>query len=265
MFKTMFYREIDLFLRSMGCVCQAVDQLCHLIDAFRAILAQPSVDCAEHAVDIKYIIVDPVFFRNLTGKKAVLHEQLDTSTFQRDTVCLVQREEQIGVLIAVFEKKTNKLHISNGFVFQVDKTPVQTVRQVLLHQLIQCDRIEIVRIEGAAVDICRITDLLDRYLSDTDQYDVLEVMEAEDRTPSLSQAIMLKKLSQSGDLDTDRICHLLSQDKPNQREKVSFPYEEIRKYFPDSYSVSDIQKYILHLVATDYNRHRDRGKERDSR
>ena len=121
------------------------------------------------------------------------------------------------------------------------------------------------RIEGAAVDICRITDLLDRYLSDTDQYDVLEVMEAEDRTPSLSQAIMLKKLSQSGDLDTDRICHLLSQDKPNQREKVSFPYEEIRKYFPDSYSVSDIQKYILHLVATDYNRHRDRGKERDSR
>ena len=103
------------------------------------------------------------------------------------------------------------------------------------------------------------------YLKDADQYDILEVMEAEDRTPSLSQAITLKKLSQSGDLDTERIVRILSQDKPNQKEKVSFSYEEIRKYFPKSYSVGDIQRYILHLIATDYNRHRDRGKGGDAR
>ena len=103
------------------------------------------------------------------------------------------------------------------------------------------------------------------YLSEADQYDLLEIMEVEERTPSLSQALTLKKLSQSGDLDTDRIAHIISQDKPNQKEKISFSYEEIRKYFPENYSVGDIQRYILHLVATDYNRHRDRGKERDSR
>ena len=103
------------------------------------------------------------------------------------------------------------------------------------------------------------------YLSEADQYDLLEIMEVEERTPSLSQALTMKKLSQSGDLDTDRIAHIISQDKPNQKEKISFSYEEIRKYFPDSYSVSDIQQYILRLVASDYNRHRDRGKERDSR
>ncbi len=103
------------------------------------------------------------------------------------------------------------------------------------------------------------------YLSDTDQYDILEVMEAEDRTPSLSQAITLKKLSQSGDLDTERIVRILSQDKPNQKEKVSFSYEEIRKFFPKSYSVGDIQRYILHLIAIDYNRHRDRDKGGDAR
>ena len=103
------------------------------------------------------------------------------------------------------------------------------------------------------------------YLKDADQYDILEVMEAEDRTPSLSQAITLKKLSQSGDLDTERIVRILSQDKPNQKEKVSFSYEEIRKYFPEHYSVGDIQRYILHLIATDYNRHRDRGKGGDAR
>ena len=103
------------------------------------------------------------------------------------------------------------------------------------------------------------------YLSEADQYDLLEAMEVEDRTPSLSQAIKMKRLSQFGDLDTDRIFTILSEVKPNQREKVSFNYEDIRKYFPDSYTIGDIQRYILHLVATDYNRHRDRGKGGDAR
>ena len=103
------------------------------------------------------------------------------------------------------------------------------------------------------------------YLTDREQYDLLETMEMEDRTPSLSQAIMLKRLSQSGVLTTDRIRFILSQDKPNQKEKISFSYDELSKYFPDSYSVGDIQRHILRLVAADYNRHRDRGKERDSR
>ena len=103
------------------------------------------------------------------------------------------------------------------------------------------------------------------YLTEADQYDILEVMEVEERTPSLSQALTLKKLSQSGNLDTERIVRILSQDKPNQKEKVSFSYEEIRKYFPENYSVGDIQRYILHLIATDYNRHRDRGKGGDAR
>ena len=103
------------------------------------------------------------------------------------------------------------------------------------------------------------------YLTDREQYDLLETMEMEDRTPSLSQAITLKRLSQSGVLTTDRIRFILSQDKPNQKEKISFSYDELSKYFPDSYSVGDIQRYILRLVASDYNRHRDRGKERDSR
>ena len=103
------------------------------------------------------------------------------------------------------------------------------------------------------------------YLSEADQYDLLEVMESEDRTPSLSQAIKMKRMSQLGDLGVDRIFNILSEDKPNQREKVSFKYEDIRKYFPESYTIGDIQRYILHLVATDYNRHRDRGKGGDAR
>lgn len=103
------------------------------------------------------------------------------------------------------------------------------------------------------------------YLSEADQYDLLEVMEVEDRTPSLSQAIKMKRMSQLGDLGADCIFNILSEDKPNQREKVSFKYEDIRKYFPESYTIGDIQRYILHLVATDYNRHRDRGKGGDAR
>jgi hypothetical protein len=57
----------------------------------------------------------------------------------------------------------------------------------------------------------------------------------------------------------------MSEEKPNQREKVSFKYADLRKYFPDSYSVGDIQRYILNLVAKDYQRQHNRSRGGDAR
>ena len=62
------------------------------------------------------------------------------------------------------------------------------------------------------------------YLSEYEQQDLLEAIELEDKTPSLSQAIQMKKLSQSGRLDSEVIERIISEDKPNQREKISFQY-----------------------------------------
>ena len=92
------------------------------------------------------------------------------------------------------------------------------------------------------------------YLTQQEQQDLLETMESEDCTPSLSQAIQLKKLSQSGELNMDRIFEILREPKANQQEKISFRVEDLRKFFPKTYSVARIQERILKLLEADCRR-----------
>ena len=86
------------------------------------------------------------------------------------------------------------------------------------------------------------------YLTESEQRDLLETMESEDCTPSLSQSQQLKKLSQSGVLDMDRILELMQQPKANQEEKLRFDLKDIRHYFPKNYTTERIQKTILQLL-----------------
>ena len=99
------------------------------------------------------------------------------------------------------------------------------------------------------------------YLTGQEQQDLLETMESEDCTPSLSQAVQLKKLSQSGELNMDKIFEILREPKANQQEKISFRVEDLRKYFPKTYSVARIQERILKLLEADC-RKRQRAQER---
>ena len=98
------------------------------------------------------------------------------------------------------------------------------------------------------------------YLSKKEQQDLLETMESEDCTPSLSQAIQMKKLSQAGELDIDKIFDLLREPKANQQDKISFRVDDLRKYFPRSYSAARIQETILKLLS-DYQKKRQRNRE----
>ena len=98
------------------------------------------------------------------------------------------------------------------------------------------------------------------YLTKQEQRDLLETMESEDSTPSLSQAIQLKKLSQAGELDMDKIFDILREPKANQIDKISFRTADIRKYFPKTYSTARIHEHILKLLEVDF-RKRQRSRE----
>jgi ParB family chromosome partitioning protein len=69
------------------------------------------------------------------------------------------------------------------------------------------------------------------YLAEKEQYNLLETMESEDCTPSLSQAQRMKKLSQDGKLDMDMIFAIMTEEKPNQKEQIKLPKERIKKFF----------------------------------
>ena len=98
------------------------------------------------------------------------------------------------------------------------------------------------------------------YLTKLEQQDLLETMESEDCTPSLSQAIQLKRLSQASELDIDRIFDILREPKANQIDKISFRTEDLRKFFPKSYSAARIHEHILKLLEVDF-RKRQRSRE----
>ena len=98
------------------------------------------------------------------------------------------------------------------------------------------------------------------YLKESEQRDLLETMESEDCTPSLSQSQQLKKLSQSGELDMDRIFELMRQPKANQEEKLRFDMKDIRRYFPKNYSTEKIQQTILRLLER-YERNWRRNRD----
>jgi ParB family chromosome partitioning protein len=100
------------------------------------------------------------------------------------------------------------------------------------------------------------------YLNEWEQRDLLETMLSEDCTPSLSQAIHMKHLSQAGKLDMDTIFEILTQLKPNQQEKISFRVSELRSYFPRSYTASQMTQDILKGLELLRQR---REQNRDSR
>ena len=89
------------------------------------------------------------------------------------------------------------------------------------------------------------------YLTKQEQQNLLETMESEDCTPSLSQAIQMKKLSRLGFLDMDKIFAILREPKANQQDKISFRVDDLRRYFPKSYTASQIQGHILKLLEAD--------------
>ena len=99
------------------------------------------------------------------------------------------------------------------------------------------------------------------YLNDIEQQDLIQTIESEDCTPSLSQAIRMKKLSQQGLLDDDKILEIMSEEKANQKERIKIPTERVRKFFPESYTKTQIEDAIVKLCEANFKR-RQKQQER---
>lgn len=99
------------------------------------------------------------------------------------------------------------------------------------------------------------------YLSEDNQYVLLDIMQFSDITPSLAQAIHLKKLEQEGNLDTDKIEELMSQEKPNQVEKLKFNAERFEAVFPKNIQSNQEKEDFLFMCVQEHNQ-RERAKKR---
>ena len=88
------------------------------------------------------------------------------------------------------------------------------------------------------------------YLTEEHQRMLKEEMDACQATPSLTQSRTLKQVSQAGTLTREYLHHLLTEEKPNQRQKFFLNQEDVQRYFPKHYTPQQMQQVILHLLHT---------------
>ena len=99
------------------------------------------------------------------------------------------------------------------------------------------------------------------YLKPQEQVQLMEAMDMEQSTPSLSQAQRLKKFSQDGKLTFDAMTAIMSEDKKGELDKVTLTGEKLKKYFPKSYTPQQMEETIIKLLEG-WSRKRQQSQER---
>ena len=99
------------------------------------------------------------------------------------------------------------------------------------------------------------------FLKKEEQVDLLDAMDSEQATPSLSQAQRLKKYSQEGHLTLDMMRVIMGEEKKSDLDRVTFTSDTLRKYFPKSYTPQRMQETIIKLLEQ-WQKKRQRDQER---
>ena len=100
------------------------------------------------------------------------------------------------------------------------------------------------------------------YLTENEQQDLLDTIASEESTPSLQQATKMKEFSAAGTLNADVILSIMCEQKPNQKEKISFRVDKLRPFLPKNLPSMQVEQYILKALDY-YNRAmKNRGRDR---
>lgn len=100
------------------------------------------------------------------------------------------------------------------------------------------------------------------YLTEEEQNGLLDSINSEQSTPSLAQALKMKEFSQNGRLNADVILSIMCEQKPNQKEKISFQSERLKPFIPKNFTVKQTEDYVIKALEY-YHRYQLRQKERD--
>ncbi len=100
------------------------------------------------------------------------------------------------------------------------------------------------------------------YLNDIEQQDLVAQIEKSDATPSHAQAIKMRNFSKEGRLTPEVIDSIMQEEKPNQRPKISFKYEELKQYMPSNITYEETPSFIVKALKY-YQRHLERRREQE--
>jgi len=209
----------------------------------------------------------PIIVRELSRDEAVI-EMVD-SNLQREHILPSEKAKAYKMKMDALKRQGKRTDLTSVPVAQKFKTtreivanesgesPDQVRRYVRLNELTD-ELLEFV--DEGKIGLRPAVEL--SYLQEEEMRDLVDFIDNEGVFPSHAQTIRMKELSREGTLDTDKINEIMSEEKPNQKEKLKIPLERIEKYFAAGTSYQQMEDTIVKALAM----YRQRQKEsRDAR
>lgn len=209
----------------------------------------------------------PVLVREMTDDEAVI--LMVDSNIQRENLLPSEKAYAYKMKLEAMKRKAGRPAKENGG--QVDHNFGKKSRDVLAEDLSESAR-TVQRYIRLTYLQKPILDLVDEgriafspavelsYLTKLEQAELWDIMQSEDCTPSLSQAVRMKKLSKIARLTSELIFDIMSEEKANQKERIRIDVSRLRKYFPKSYTTAQMEKSILRMLEEQHKK-KQRNKE----
>lgn len=208
----------------------------------------------------------PVIIRDLDDDAAVL--VMVDSNIQREELLPSERAFAYKMKLEALKHQGARTDRTSGQVVQKSKLSVEIVAEQAGENYKQVQRY--IRLTEL---ISELLDMVDErklafnpavevsYLKRDEQRMLLEAMDAEQTTPSLSQAQRLKKFSQEGRLTEEAMSAIMSEEKKSDMDKVTLRSDTLRKYFPKSYTPKQMEQTIIKLLDV-WQKQRQKNQER---
>ena len=212
----------------------------------------------------------PVLVRNMTDDEAVI--LMVDSNIQRENLLPSEKAYAYKMKLEAMKRKAGRPVKNNSCQVGTDLIGVRS------DELLASDTSESARTIQRYIRLTYlqkpILDLVDEgriafspavelsYLTKLEQAELWDIIQSEDCTPSLSQAVRMKKLSKIAQLTPELIFDIMSEKKANQKERVRIDVGQLRKYFPKSYTTAQMEKSILRMLE---EQHKKKQRSKDVR
>jgi ParB family chromosome partitioning protein len=223
----------------------------------------------KRACELAELETMPVIVRNLDDDEAIII--MVDSNLQRESILLSERAFAFKMKLEAMKRQAGRPVKENGS--QVGNNLLGKKSSELLAEQVGESKNQIYRYIRLTYLIPEILSMVDEkkiafnpavelsYLKEEEQIDLLEAMDMEQATPSLSQAQRLKKFSNEGKLTLEAMSAIMSEEKKGDLDKVTLTGDTLKKYFPKSYTPKQMQDTIIKLLEG-WHKKRTREQER---
>jgi len=191
--------------------------------------------------------------KDLTRDEAIMY--MVESNFQRTTILPSEKAFAYKMRLEAMNRQGKRNDLTSVPVAQKSKTS----REILAEQVGESqDQVRrYIRLTNLIPELLEMVDegkikmrpaVELSYLSEAEQYDVLQEIEINDCTPSHDQTIRMRKLSEKGELETEAITAIMTELKPNQQERIVLKADRVRKLIPDSVPLNKTEEYICKAI-----------------